>query len=126
MVGLDIRPIKTAADDHVVPQEISALIASDPALGPPDGDRLDVLVTLMPAYAAKYFAIGPPDAVETIKLRSEQPGLAPRDLELTIGSPGRVSWGLSGKRRLSLALLWRLHQGLGIAAGTSIRPPRGA
>ena len=101
-------------------------MAPNPALGTPDGGRLDVLVTLMPAYAAKYFAIGPPDAVEPIKLRSWQPGLAPRDLEPTIGSPGRVSWGLSGKRRLSLALLWRLHHGLGIAAGTSIRPPRGA
>ena len=65
-------------------------------------------------------------AVETIKFRIEQQRLTPRDLEPMIGSPGRVSEGLSGQRRLSMAMVWRLHQGLGIAAETLIRPPRSA
>ena len=123
---MEIRPIKTAVDHAAVLQEISALMAADPALDTPDGDRLDVLVTLVQAYEAKHFPIELPDAIEAIKFRMEQQGLTPRDLEPMIGSRGRVSEVLSGKRRLSMAMVWRLHEGLGIAAETLIRPPGAA
>ncbi len=123
---MDIRPVKTEADYTAVLQEISLLMASDPALDTPEGDRLDVLITLVQAYEARHHAIEPPDAIEAIKFRMEQQGLTPRDLEPMIGSRGRVSEVLSGKRRLSMAMVWRLHQGLGIAAETLIRPPSAA
>ena len=123
---MDIRPIKTPGDHAAVLLEISALMVADPVLDTPDGDRLDVLVTLVQAYEAKHFPIEPPDAIEAIKFRMEQQGLTPRDLEPMIGSRGRVSEVLSGKRRLSLAMVWRLHEGLGIAAETLIRPPSAA
>ncbi len=123
---MEIRPIKTAVDHAAVLQEISALMAADPALDTPEGDRLDVLITLVQAYEAKHFPIEPPDAIEAIKFRMEQQGLTPRDLEPMIGSRGRVSEVLSGKRRLSMAMVWRLHEGLGIAAETLIRPPGAA
>ena len=123
---MEIRPIKTAVDHAAVLQEISALMAADPALDTPEGDRLDVLITLVQAYEAKHFPIEPPDAIEAIKFRMEQQGLTPRDLEPMIGSRGRVSEVLSGKRRLSMAMVWRLHKGLGIAAETLIRPPGAA
>ena len=123
---MDIRPIKTPGDHAAVLLEISALMVADPVLDTPDGDRLDVLVTLVQAYEAKHFPIEPPDAIEAIKFRMEQQGLTPRDLEPMIGSRGRVSEVLSGKRRLSMAMVWRLHEGLGIAAETLIRPPSAA
>lgn len=123
---MDIRPIKTSGDHAAVLHEISVLMAADPALDTPDGDRLDVLVTLVQAYEAKHFPIELPDAIEAIKFRMEQQGLTPRDLEPMIGSRGRVSEVLSGKRRLSMAMVWRLHEGLGIAAETLIRPPSAA
>ncbi len=123
---MDIRPIKTPGDHAAVLLEISALMVADPVLDTPDGDRLDVLVTLVQAYETKHFPIEPPDAIEAIKFRMEQQGLTPRDLEPMIGSRGRVSEVLSGKRRLSLAMVWRLHEGLGIAAETLIRPPSAA
>ena len=123
---MEIRPIKTAVDHAAVLQEISALMAADPALDTPEGDRLDVLITLVQAYEAKHFPIEPPDAIEAIKFRMEQQGLTPRDLEPMIGSRGRVSEVLSGRRRLSMAMVWRLHKGLGIAAETLIRPPGAA
>ena len=123
---MDIRPVKTEADYTAVLQEISLLMASDPALDTPEGDRLDVLITLVQAYEARHHAIEPPDAIEAIKFRMEQQGLTPRDLEPMIGSRGRVSEVLSGKRRLSMVMVWRLHQGLGIAAETLIRPPSAA
>ena len=123
---MDIRPVKTEADYTAVLQEISLLMASDPALDTPEGDRLDVLITLVQAYEARHHAIEPPDAIEAIKFRMEQQGLTPRDLEPMIGSRGRVSEVLSGKRRLSMAMVWRLHEGLGIAAETLIRPPSAA
>ena len=121
---MKIRPIKTEADYNATLKEVSALMASDPELNTPDGDRLDVLATLVTAYEAKNIPIDPPDAVEAIKFRMEQQGLTARDLEPMIGSRGRVSEVLSGKRRLSMAMVWRLHQGLGIAAETLIRPPK--
>ena len=123
---MDIRPVKTEADYTAVLQEISSLMASDPALDTPQGDRLDVLITLVQAYEARHHPIEPPDAIEAIKFRMEQQGLTPRDLEPMIGSGGRVSEVLNGKRRLSMAMVWRLHQGLGIAVETLIRPPSAA
>ena len=57
---MEMLPIKTDVDYQVVLQEVSALMASDPALDTPDGDRLDVLVTLVRAYEAHHFATGLP------------------------------------------------------------------
>ena len=78
------------------------------------------------AYEAKHFPMLPPDPIEAIKFSMAQQGLTNRDLEPMIGSRGRVSEVLSGKRRLSMTMIWRLHEGLGIAAETLIRPPRSA
>ena len=60
---MKIRPIKTEADYNATLKEVSALMASDPELNTPDGDRLDVLATLVTAYEAKNIPIDPPDAV---------------------------------------------------------------
>ena len=123
---MDIRPIRTAADNRAALAEISRLMVLDPELGTADGDRLDVLVTLVQAFEAEHYTVDPPDPVEAIKFRMEQQGLTARDLEPMIGSRSRVHEVLTGKRPLSMAMEWRLHKGLGIAAETLIRPPRNA
>jgi HTH-type transcriptional regulator / antitoxin HigA len=113
---MDIRPIRTKADYKAALKEISALMESDPALGTPRGDRLDVLATLVQAYEARQVRIDAPDPVEAIKFRMEQSGLTVKDLEPLIGKSNRVYEILSRKRPLTLAMIRRLHQGLGIPA----------
>jgi HTH-type transcriptional regulator/antitoxin HigA len=113
---MDIHPIHTEADYKATLKEISALMELDPDVGTPDGDRLDILATLVQAYEAKHFPIGAPDPVEAIKFRMEQSGLSVKDLEPFIGKSNRVYEILNHKRPLTLGMIRRLHQGLGIPA----------
>jgi HTH-type transcriptional regulator / antitoxin HigA len=123
---MNIKPIRTEADNKLALAEISKLMARDPAIGTPAGDRLDVLVTLVQAFEARQYRLDLPDPIAAIKFRMDQQGLTPRDLEPMIGSRARVSEVLGGKRALSMAMVWRLHKGLGIPAQSLIRPPQGS
>ena len=118
---MDIKPIKTNADHEAALAEIDALM--DAASGTPRGDRLDILVTLVEAYEAKNFPVAAPDPIKAIEFRMEQQGLTRRDLEPILGSRGRVSEVLAGKRTLSLAMIRRLHTELGIPAEVLIGIP---
>ena len=113
---MEIKPIHTAADYKATLHEISALMELDPDVGSPDGDRLDVLATLVQAYEAKHHAIDPPDPIEAIKFRLDQGGLAIKDLEPFIGKSNRVYEVLGRTRPLTLPMIRRLHKGLGIPA----------
>ncbi|MCC2637831.1 MAG: transcriptional regulator [Moraxellaceae bacterium] len=113
---MDIRPIHTEADYKSALKDISRLMASDPALGTPAGDRLDILATLVQAYEARHFPIAPPDPIEAIKFRMEQRGLSIKDLEPLIGKSNRVYEVLNRRRPLTLAMIRRLHRQLGIPA----------
>jgi HTH-type transcriptional regulator / antitoxin HigA len=117
---MDIRPIRSKADYKATLKEISALMALDPKLGTPQGDRLDILATLVQAYEAKHLPITSPDPVEAIKFRMEQSGLSVKDLEPMIGKSNRVYEVLNRKRPLTLAMIRRLHQNLGIPADVLI------
>ena len=119
---MDIRPVRSAADYKAALKEISRLMESDPELGTPQGDRLDVLATLVQAYETRQWSIGLPDPIEAIKFRMEQGGLTPKDLEPMIGRRNRVYEVLNRKRALTLPMIWRLHAGLGIPAECLIRP----
>ncbi|MBS0405136.1 MAG: transcriptional regulator [Proteobacteria bacterium] len=113
---MNIRPIHTHADYKAALKDVSALIDRDPAPGTPQGDRLDVLTTLIQAYEARHFPIDAPDPVEAIKFRMEQQGLSVKDLEPIIGQRNRVYEVLNRKRPLTLAMIRRLHSSLGIPA----------
>ena len=113
---MDIRPIRTGADYKATLKEISALMDMDPAAGTPEGDRLDILTTLVQAYEARHFPIDTPDPVEAIKFRMEQSGLSVKDLEPLIGRSNRVYEILNRKRPLTLGMIRRLHRQLGIPA----------
>ena len=97
---------------------------SDPELGTPQGDRLNVLTTLVQAYEARNLPIATPDAVGAIKFRMQQSGLSVKDLEPMIGKSNRVYEVLNHKRPLTLAMIRRLHQGLGIPADVLIAQAR--
>jgi HTH-type transcriptional regulator/antitoxin HigA len=84
------------------------------AEGSEEGDELVALTLLVEHYENQHFPIGKPDPVEAIKFRMDQMGLKPRDLEAYIGASGRVSEVLNRKRKLSLAMIRRLHNGLKI------------
>jgi HTH-type transcriptional regulator/antitoxin HigA len=114
--AMDIQPIRTEADYKLALRNISNLMESDPELGTPDGDRLDILVTLVQAFEARHLPIGAPDPVEAIKFRMEQSGLTVKDLEPIIGRSNRVYEVLNRKRPLTLAMIRRLHRSLGIPA----------
>ena len=122
---MDIQPIHTTKDYKAALREISRLMADDPVSGTAEGDRLDILATLVQAYEARQFPIDAPDPVEAIRFRMEQSGLSVKDLEPLIGKSNRVYEVLNRKRPLTLARIRRLHQGLGIPAEALIAEPIG-
>jgi len=117
---MDIRPIHTEADYKAALKEIAALMDSDPDLGTPEGDRLEILATLVQAYEAKHLPMAAPDPIEAIKFRMGQSGLSVSDLEPLIGKSNRVYEVLNRKRPLTLAMIRRLHHSLGIPASSLI------
>lgn len=116
---MNITPIKTQRDYRRALKDVEGLMMAK--RGTPDGDRLDVLVTLVEAWEAKHYPLDLPDPVEAIKYHLDQSGLAPRDLIPFIGSRNRVYEVLNRKRPLTLKMIWRLHDGLGIPAESLIK-----
>ncbi|MBB2166724.1 helix-turn-helix domain-containing protein [Gluconacetobacter sp. 1b LMG 1731] len=118
----DLKPIRNEADYDAALDEVGRLWGAKS--GTPDGDKLDVLATLIDAYEAKHHPIDPPDPVEAIRFRMEQQGLSRKDLEPMIGPRNRVADVLNRKRGLSIDMIRQLHDGLGISAEVLIRPSR--
>jgi HTH-type transcriptional regulator / antitoxin HigA len=120
---IKVRAIKTEQDYEIVLAEIESLM--DAETDTPEGDRLDVLTTLVDAYEAKHHPIDLPDPIEAVKVRMDELGLSRKDLEAIIGGKSKVSEVLSGKRPFSIAMIRRLHRALGIPAEVLIQEPRG-
>lgn len=117
---MEIKPIKNEADYQAVLEEIERLF--DAAPDTPEGDRLEVLTTLVEAYEEKHYSIPMPDPIEAILYYMESRGLSRRDLEPYIGSRARVSEVLNRKRPLTMEMIRNLHRGLGIPAEVLIQP----
>jgi len=117
---MDIRPIRTKAAYRAALKEAERLWDAEP--GTPDGDRVDVLVTLIEAYEATHCPIPAPDPIAAIEFMMEQKGLTRRDLEPAIGSRGRVSEVLNRKRPLTLPMVRELSALLHIPAEVLIQP----
>ncbi len=111
---MEIKPIRTEKDYHKALKRIEALW--DAKSISTEYDELEVLTTLVEAYEEKQYSIDPPDPIEAIQFRMEQHGLTRKDLEPYIGPRGRVSEVLGRKRSMSLAMIRKLHRGLGIPA----------
>jgi len=120
---MDIQPIRTEDDYRAALREVSAFFDHEPEPGSPEGDRFEILLILVEAYETQHFPIDLPDPIAAIEFRMEQAGLTPRDLQPMIGRMNRVYEVLNRKRPLTLNMIWKLHQGLGIPAESLIRPP---
>ncbi|GLI35008.1 helix-turn-helix domain-containing protein [Desulforhabdus amnigena] len=117
---MEIKPIKTEADYEAALEEVDRLFDAGP--NTPEGDRLEVLTTLIEAYEEKHHHIPPPDPIEAVLYYMESRGLSRRDLEPYIGSRARVSEVLNRKRPLTIYMIRKLHTGLGIPAEVLIQP----
>ena len=104
-------------------QLVAPYFDHEPELDSDPGAHFEALLTLIEAYEAKHYPIAPPDPLQAIKFRMEQQGLKPKDLEPMIGRRNRVYEVLNGKRKLTMAMVWKLHTGLGIPAESLIRQP---
>ncbi len=109
---MNIKPIKTEADYEATLER--TMILMDAELDTSEGDELDILGTLIEAYEAKHFAINKPNPIEAIRFRMEQYGLKDKDLVPYIGRTGRVSEVLNYRRKLTLTMIRKLHDGLNI------------
>jgi HTH-type transcriptional regulator/antitoxin HigA len=117
---MNIRPIRTDDDYEAALAEIDLLFDADART--PEGDRLQILVTLVRAYEDQHHKLPPPDPVEAIEYYMESRGLSRRDLEPFIGSRARVSEVLNRRRPLTLRMIRNLEEGLGIPSEILIRP----
>jgi HTH-type transcriptional regulator/antitoxin HigA len=116
---MEIKPIRTKTDYRAALKEIERLMSA--RADTPEGERLDVLVTLVEAYEKKHYRFDLPDPVEAIKFRMEHSGLGPKDLVPMIGQINRVYEVLNRKRPLTLQMIRRLHRDLGIPAESLIK-----
>jgi len=111
---MDIRPIKTEQDYDSSIKRIEELWGSKKDT--PEGDELDLLVTLVESYEMKHYPIPPPDPIDAIKFRMEQMGMNKADMVKYLGSQSRVSEVLNRKRSLTLKMVRSLYKGLKIPA----------
>ena len=117
-----IKPITTDAEHAEALAEIDRLMDRNPAAGTAAADRLGVLATLVDAYEERRWPIEAPDPVEAILFAMEQRGYTRKDLEGALGSRQRVSEILNRKRRLTMDMVWKLHDQLRIPAGSLVKP----
>ena len=116
---MTIKPIKTTADHAAALTRLNAIF--DAAPGTREGNEAEVLATLVRLYEEEHFPIDQPDPVESIRFRMEQQGLKAKDLICYLGSASKVSEVLSGRRRLSLAMIRNLIHGLGLPPQVLLR-----
>lgn len=119
---MDIKPIRSDADYRATLAQIEGLMAAAPDSA--EGERLDVLVTLVEAWEREHFPIDLPDPIEAIKFAMEQQGLTVKDLEPAIGRANRVYEVLGRKRALTVNMIWKLHEQLRLPAESLIKPVR--
>lgn len=117
---MQIRPIKTKADHRAALREIERLIDAKP--GTSTGDRLEVLTTLVDRYESEHEPIEPPDPIDALLYHMESRGLTRRELEPYLGTRARVAEVLNRRRALTIEMIRKLHEGLGISADVLIRP----
>ena len=121
-MATELKPIRSKVDYKNALAEVERLWGSKS--GTPKGDRLDVLATLIDVYETQHFPMDPPDPIEAIQFRMEQQGLSRKDLEPLIGTRARVAEVKNRRRSLSIDMIRRLHEQLGISAEILIRPTR--
>lgn len=119
---MDIKPIKTELDYQAALKEIEGLMDAQPDT--PEGDRLDILTTIVEAFEAKHYPIESPDPIEAILHRMEALGIDRKDLEKMVGTRARVSEILNRRRPLTISMIRRISDKMHISANVLIQPYR--
>ena len=123
---LEPKIIKTDDQYRACLAEVDRLAVDDPALGTPNGDRLELLAKLVEDYEKARFQFKRPDPIEAIRFRMEEQGLRQKDLVPLLGGRNRVSEVLAGKRPLTVAAIRALSDALNIPADLLVREPEAA
>lgn len=118
---MNIKPIRNEDDYKAALRQIETLMNAQE--NTPEGDLLDILVTLVEAYERKAFPMSLPDPVEAIKFYMDQNEMTPKDLEPVIGRMNRVYEVLNHTRPLTLKMIRNLHGQFGIPAESLIKEP---
>jgi HTH-type transcriptional regulator / antitoxin HigA len=119
---MDIRPIRTDEDHAAALAEIERLWGAEPST--PEGDRLDVLATLVEAYEERRWPIEPPDPIELIRFAISEMGRSQAELAKLLGSRSRASEILSRKRPLTVDMVHKISEAWGLPASVLVRPYR--
>jgi HTH-type transcriptional regulator / antitoxin HigA len=119
---MDIRPIKTEDDLTWALKEVEQYFNHEPEKGSPEGDRFEVLVTLIAAYEAEHHPIPEATSVEVLQFSMEQNGRTQTDLANLLGSRSRASEILSGKRGLTKEQAWKIHEAWHIPMELLLQP----
>ena len=114
-----IKPIKCDADYDEALTAIDGLMGAAPST--PEGDELEVLVTLVEAYEAERWPIDAPDPISAIEHVMEARGLRQRDLAALIGSQPHTSEVLNRHRPLTLAMIRALAGKWNLPAAVLVR-----
>ncbi|MBI1184745.1 helix-turn-helix domain-containing protein [bacterium] len=109
---MTIKPIRNEEDYQKGLQRLEVIF--DAKKGSEEGDELEILSILIDKYENENFPIGMPDPIEAIKFRMEQMGISQSELAKVVGFKSRVSEILSKKRKLTLAMIRKLHDHLHI------------
>ena len=116
---MQFKPIRTIADNEMALKRIEVLFDAEPDT--PEGDELEILITLVNAFEDEHYPIEAPDPIEAINFRMEQQGLGDADLVKYLGQRSRVSEVLNRQRRLSLNMIRKLNEGLKIPLSCLIK-----
>jgi HTH-type transcriptional regulator / antitoxin HigA len=117
-----VRAIRTEEDYEAALALAGTLMDAEP--GTPEDEHLEIMIALIEAYEDRHWPIEDPDPIDAIRIRMEEKNLRPRDLEVMIGSRGRVSEIMSRKRALTLPMIRRLAKGLDLPAEILIQETR--
>lgn len=112
----NLKIIKSETEHNQAVERLMALMDMDPVAGSIEENELEVLAVLIEQYEKEHFPIYKPEPIEAIKFRMDQMGLAQKDMVEYFGLPSRTSEVLNGKRPLSISMIRKLHNGLGIPA----------
>jgi HTH-type transcriptional regulator / antitoxin HigA len=116
-----LKPIKTSKQHDLYLARAYELIQKDLKPNSKESDELEVLSILIEAYEKAHYPIEPPNPIEAVLFRLDQLGMTKSELSKLLGSRSRTSEILSGKRKLSINMIRKLHKELGISAQTLIQ-----
>ena len=116
-----LRPIKSKEEHSIYLSRAYELMQLDLSPNSKESDELEVISILIEAYEKENFPIESPNPIEAILFRIEQLGMSSSELNKLLGSRSRTSEILNGKRKLSIGMIRKLHEKLGIPAQILIK-----